>query len=327
MGKHTAQPRSIPTIMPFQTTSKIWHNGNLIPWEQANIHVMSHVIHYGSSVFEGIRCYRQPQGSAIFRLPEHMQRLLDSAKIYRMEMPFTLEELCAGAVELIEANGVAPCYIRPIALRGYGEIGVSPKGSPVEVYIANFPWGKYLPGNGGADVCVSSWNRLAPNTMPALAKAAGNYMNSQLIHMEAEVNGYQEGIGLDVNGLVSEGSGENIFIVRNGVIFTPPLANSALSGITRDSVLTIARHLGMTVTEQPLPREVLYIADEVFFTGTAAEVQPIRSVDRIVVADGKTGEITKKIADEFFGIANGLKPDRFGWLTPVKVKASEPVSA
>jgi branched-chain amino acid aminotransferase len=327
MGKHTAQSRSIATIMPFQTTSKIWHNGNLIPWEQANIHVMSHVIHYGSSVFEGIRCYRQPQGSAIFRLPEHMQRLLDSAKIYRMEMPFTLEELCAGAVELIEANGVAPCYIRPIALRGYGEIGVSPKGSPVEVYIANFPWGKYLPGNGGADVCVSSWNRLAPNTMPALAKAAGNYMNSQLIHMEAEVNGYQEGIGLDVNGLVSEGSGENIFIVRNGVIFTPPLANSALSGITRDSVLTIARHLGMTVTEQPLPREVLYIADEVFFTGTAAEVQPIRSVDRIVVADGKTGEITKKIADEFFGIANGLKPDRFGWLTPVKVKSTEPVTA
>ena len=190
---------------------------------------MSHVIHYGSSVFEGIRCYRQPQGSAVFRLPEHMQRMLDSAKIYRMELPFTLEELCAGAVELIEANGVTPCYIRPIALRGYGEIGVSPKGSPIEVYIANFPWGKYIPGNGGADVCISSWNRLAPNTMPALAKAGANYMNSQLIHMEAEVNGYAEGIGLDVNGLVSEGSGENIFVVRNGVLYTPPLANSALS--------------------------------------------------------------------------------------------------
>jgi branched-chain amino acid aminotransferase len=197
----------------------------------------------------------------------------------------------------------------------------------VDVYIANFAWGKYLAGHGGVDVCVSSWNRLAPNTMPSLAKAGANYMNSQLIHMEAEVNGYQEGIALDVDGLVSEGSGENIFVVRNGVLFTPPLANSALSGITRDSVLTIARHLGLTVTEQPLPRELLYIADEVFFTGTAAEVQPIRSIDRIVVADGKPGEITKKIADEFFGIANGLKPDRFGWLTPVKVDASETVTA
>jgi branched-chain amino acid aminotransferase len=313
--------------MPIQATSKIWHNGNLIPWEQANIHVMSHVIHYGSSVFEGIRAYGQPHGSAVFRLPEHMQRLLDSAKIYRMEIPFDLEELCAGVVNLIEANGVAPCYIRPIALRGYGEIGVSPKGSPVEVYIANFPWGKYITGHGGADVCISSWNRLAPNTMPSLAKAGANYMNSQLIHMEAEINGYAEGIGLDVNGLVSEGSGENIFIVRNGVIYTPPLSNSALSGITRDSVLTISRHLGLTVKERSLPRELLYIADEVFFTGTAAEVQPIRSIDRILIADGKPGEITKKIGDEFFGIANGLKPDRFGWLTPVKVNATEPVGA
>ena len=313
--------------MPIQTTSKIWHNGALIPWEQATLHVMSHVIHYGSSVFEGIRCYGQPQGSAVFRLPEHMQRLLDSAKIYRMEIPFTLEELCAGVVDVIESNDVSPCYIRPIALRGYGEIGVSPKGTPVEVYIANFPWGKYIAGHGGADVCISSWNRLAPNTLPSLAKAGANYMNSQLIHMEAEINGYAEGIALDVNGLVSEGSGENIFVVRNGVLFTPPLANSTLSGITRDSVLTIARHLGLAVTEQALPRELLYIADEVFFTGTAAEVSPIRSIDRIVVADGKPGEITKKIADEFFAIANGLKPDRFGWLTPVKVTASEPVTA
>jgi len=313
--------------MPIQPTSKIWHNGNLIPWEQANIHVMSHVIHYGSSVFEGIRCYGQPQGSAIFRLPEHMQRLLDSAKIYRMVIPYTLEELCAAVVDVIEANGIAPCYIRPIVLRGYGEIGVNPKGSPIEVYIANFPWGKYVAGQGGADVCVSSWNRLAPNTMPALAKAGANYMNSQLIRMEADCNGYVEGIALDVNGLVSEGSGENVFVVRNGVLYTPQLGNSALSGITRDSVMAIARHLGYTVTEQPIPREMLYIADEVFFTGSAAEVTPIRSVDRIVVGDGKPGEITKKIADEFFGIANGLKPDRFGWLTPVKVNATAPVSA
>jgi branched-chain amino acid aminotransferase len=312
--------------MPIQKTSKIWHNGNLIPWEDANIHVMSHVVHYGSSVFEGIRCYAQPQGSAVFRLPEHMQRLLDSAKIYRMELPFSLDELCAAVVELIEANGVAPCYIRPIAIRGYGEIGVSPKGSPIEVYMANFPWGKYVAGTGGADVCISSWNRLAPNTMPALAKAGANYMNSQLIRMEAEVNGYVEGIGLDTSGLVSEGSGENIFLVRNGVLYTPPLANSALSGITRDSVLTIARHLGLAVTEQPIPREMLYIADEVFFSGTAAEVTHIRSIDRILIADGKIGEITRKIADEFFAIANGLKPDRFGWLTPVKVSATEPVT-
>ena len=313
--------------MPIQKTGKIWHNGNLIPWENATIHVMSHVIHYGSGVFEGIRCYAQPQGSAVFRLPEHMQRLIDSAKIYRMEIPFTLDELCAAAVDLVEANGIAPCYIRPIVLRGYGEIGVNPKGSPIEVYMANFPWGKYVAGTGGADVCVSSWNRLAPNTMPGLAKASANYMNSQLIRMEADTNGYVEGIALDVNGLVSEGSGENVFVVRNGVLYTPPLSNSALSGITRDSVLTIARHLGLAVTEQSIPREMLYIADEVFFSGTAAEVTPIRSVDRILVADGKPGEITRKIADEFFAMANGLKPDRFGWLTPVKVNATEPVSA
>ena len=255
--------------MPIQATSKIWHNGNLIPWEQANIHVMSHVIHYGSSVFEGIRCYAQPQGSAIFRLPEHMQRLLDSAKIYRIVVPFSLDELCAAVVDVIEANGVAPCYIRPIVLLGYGEIGVNPKGSPVEVYIVNYPWGKYVSGES-ADVCISSWNRLAPNTLPAMAKAGANYMNSQLIRMEAETNGYAEGIALDVNGQVSEGSGENVFVVRNGVIYTPTLGNSALSGITRDSVLTIARHLGFTVSEQAIPREMLYIADEVFFTGTAA---------------------------------------------------------
>jgi branched-chain amino acid aminotransferase len=313
--------------MPIQPTSKIWHNGNLIPWENATIHVMSHVVHYGSSVFEGIRCYTQPQGAAVFRLPEHMQRLIDSAKIYRMPLPYSLDELCAAVVDTIEANAIAPCYIRPIALRGYGEVGVNPKGSPVEIYIANYPWGKYVTGGDAADVCISSWNRLAPNTLPALAKAGANYMNSQLIRMEADINGYAEGIALDVSGYVSEGSGENIFIVRNGVLYTPPLSNSALSGITRDSVLTIARHLGLTVIEQSIPRELLYISDEVFFTGTAAEVSPIRSIDRIVIGEGKPGEITKRIADEFFGIANGLKPDKFGWLTPVKVASQEPVSA
>ncbi len=313
--------------MPIQPPANIWHeNGTLIPWEKAQIHVLSHVIHYGSSVFEGIRCYSQPQASAIFRLPEHMQRLLDSAKIYRMGLPYSLDQLCTGVVDLVEANETAPCYIRPIALRGYGEIGVNPKGSPIDVYIANFPWGKYVPGDEGADVCISSWNRAAPNTLPSLAKAGGGYLNSQLIRMEAEANGYVEGIALDVNGYLSEGSGENLFVVRNGVIYTTPLANSVLSGITRDSVLTLARHLGLPVVEQAMPRELLYIADEAFFTGTAAEVTPIRSVDRILVADGETGPITRQLADEFLGIATGLRPDRFGWLTPVKVSAEQPVS-
>ncbi|HEX3436827.1 MAG TPA: branched-chain amino acid transaminase [Pseudacidobacterium sp.] len=312
--------------MPIQPTSKIWHNGNLIPWDKAQIHVMSHVVHYGSSVFEGMRCYGQPQGAAVFRLPEHMQRLIDSGKIYRMKLPYSLDQLCSGVVELIEANGIAPCYIRPIALRGYGEVGVNPKNSPIEVYIINYPWGKYVGGDAGADVCISSWNRLAPNTMPSLAKAGANYMNSQLIRMEADTNGYAEGIALDTNGYLSEGSGENLFIVRNGVIYTTPLANSVLAGITRDSVLTLARHFGIPVVEQALPRELVYIADEVFFTGTAAEVTHIRSVDRILVADGNIGPITKQLADEFFGIANGLKPDRFGWLTPVNVNAEQTVA-
>ncbi len=312
--------------MPIQTTKHIWHNGKLLPWEQATIHIMSHVIHYGSSVFEGIRCYQTETGAAIFRLSEHMQRLLDSAKIYRMELPYTLEQLNAAVVNLVEANGVAPCYIRPIAIRGYGEIGVSPIGSPIEVYVANFPWGKYVAGDA-ADVCISSWNRLAPNTMPSMAKAGANYMNSQLIRMEAAANGYSEGIALDVNGYLSEGSGENLFIVRGGILYTTPLADSILSGITRDSVITLAKEMGYTIVEQSLPREMIYIADEVFFTGTAAEVTPIRSVDRILVKDGQVGPITKQLATEFFGITSGKRPDRYGWLTPVKVKASETVPA
>jgi len=304
--------------MPIQTTKNIWRNGRMIAWEDAHIHVMSHVVHYGTSVFEGLRCYTP----GIFRLQDHMQRLLDSAKIYRMPIGYSLEELCSAVVDLIEANGIAPCYIRPIAFRGYGEIGVNPLKAPVDVYIANFPWGKYVPGNEGADVCVSSWNRLAPNTMPSLAKAGANYMNSQLIRMEAEINGYSEGIALDVNGYLSEGSGENLFLVRGGVLFTSPLANSVLNGITRNSVLAIARSLDITVVEQPIPREMLYICDEAFFTGTAAEVTHLRSVDRIVVADGKMGPITSALHDEFFAIVNGVKPDPYGWLTPVKVPAA-----
>jgi branched-chain amino acid aminotransferase len=309
--------------MPITPTQNIWHNGNLIPWDKATIHVMSHVVHYGSSVFEGIRCYVP----GVFRLNEHMTRLIDSAKIYRMPVPYTVEQLSAAVVDVVEANGVVPCYIRPIAFRGYGEIGVNPLKSPVDVYIANFPWGKYVPGNEGADVCISSWSRLAPNTMPSLAKAGANYMNSQLIRMEAEINGYSEGIALDVNGYLSEGSGENLFLVRNGILYTTPLANSVLSGITRDSVMVLARQLGIEVVEQALPREMLYIADEAFFTGTAAEVTHLRSVDRILIGDGSMGPITSALHKAFFDIVNGAAPDRYNWFTPVNVRVAETVGA
>ncbi len=311
--------------MPIQPTTNIWHNGNLIPWDKAQIHVMSHVVHYGSSIFEGIRAYAQGSAASIFRLPEHMLRFEQSGKVYRMPLGYSVDQMCAAVVSVVEANGVAPCYIRPVAFRGYGEIGVNPLKSPVEVYIANYPWGKYVPGNNGADVCISSWNRLAPNTMPAMAKAGGNYMNSQLIRMEAEANGYDEGIGLDVNGYLSEGSGENLFLVRGGTLYTTPLANSVLNGITRDSILTLAKQLGIPVVEQAMPREMLYICDEAFFTGTAAEVTHLRSVDRILVGDGTMGPITKALHDEFFAIVNGTKPDRYNWLTPVNVRAAEPV--
>jgi len=245
---------------------------------------------------------------------------MDSAKIYRMPLPYSLEQLSEAVVEVVEANGVTPCYVRPIAFRGYGEMGVNPLKSPVEVYIANFPWGKYVAGQGGADVCVSSWNRLAPNTMPSLAKAGANYMNSQLIRMEAEVNGYVEGIALDTNGYLSEGSGENLFVVRGGVLYTTPLANSVLSGITRDSILVLARQMGIPVVEQALPREMLYICDEAFFTGTAAEVTHLRSVDRILVGDGSMGPITSALHKAFFDIVNGAAADQYNWLTPVKVR-------
>ena len=312
--------------MPIQKTDKIWHNGKLIPWDQATIHVMSHVVHYGSSVFEGVRCYAPPSGPAIFRAPEHMRRLLDSAKIYRIEVDYGIDELIAAMAEVVKTNGVWPCYIRPIVLRGYGEAGVHPLSSPIEVYIINYPWGKYLSSSGeGVDVCVSSWTRLAPNTLPGMAKSAANYMNSQLIKMEAIANGYVEGIALDVRGYVSEGSGENVFIVHNGVLQTAPLGNSVLPGITRDSVLQIARDLGIPVVEQGIPREMLYIADEAFFTGTAAEVTPIRSVDKISVGKGSTGPITTEIQREFYAIVRGEKPDRFHWLTPVEVGSKQPV--
>jgi branched-chain amino acid aminotransferase len=312
--------------MAIEKTDKIWHNGKLINWDDATIHVMSHVVHYGSSVFEGIRCYAPPSGPAIFRAEDHMQRLLDSAKVYRIDVPFTREELVKAMLETVGRNGVWPCYVRPVVLRGYGEAGVNPFNSPTEVYIINYPWGKYLGGEGeGVDVCVSSWTRLAPNTLPAMAKAGANYMNSQLIKMEAIVNGYVEGIALDANGFVSEGSGENLFVVHREKLITAPLGNSVLPGITRDSILQIARDLNIPIVEQMIPREMLYISDEAFFTGTAAEVTPIRSVDKIKIGKGGMGPITRALQKEFYAIVRGEKADRHRWLTSVPVRSKQPV--
>jgi len=306
----------------LKATEKIWHNGTLIPWNEAKIHVLSHVLHYGSSVFEGIRCYNTPSGPAIFRGPEHMRRLLDSAKIYRMAVPFTVDQLVAGMHQVVAANKMESCYVRPLAFRGYGDLGVLPtKDTPIETYMACWEWGKYLGPEAmeeGVDVCISSWTRIAPNTLPALSKAAGNYLNSQLIRMEAHANGYAEGIALDAAGYISEGSGENIFVIRDGKIVTPPLGASVLPGITRDSVITLARELGYVVNEALVPREMLYVADEVFFTGTAAEVSPIRSVDKIPVGAGKRGPITAKLQAAFFDIVEGRAVDKRGWLAPVK---------
>lgn len=317
--------------MAIQATEKIWHNGKLILWKDATIHVMSHVVNYGSSVFEGIRCYSHPDGPAIFRLHEHMQRLVNSAKIYRIESAYNVEQLCDAAVELVGHNGVWPCYLRPIIMRGYGEAGVNPFNSPTEVYMVNYPWGKYL-GHGdvteGVDACVSSWNRIAPNTMPAMSKAGANYMNSQLIKMESILNGYVEGIALDVNGYVSEASGANIFVVSQGKLITPPLGNSVLPGITRDALFSLAEDLGVPVVEQMVPREMLYIADEVFFCGTASEITPIRSVDKIKVNNGVTGPVTLALQREFFGLIHGTLADRHHWFTkvPVKNAAKQPVA-
>lgn len=302
-------------------TDKIWHNGRFIPWADATIHVLSHVVSYGSSVFEGIRCYATPAGPAIFRLREHVRRMVDSAKIYRMEnIGYSAEQLGDAMLELVRVNKMDACYIRPIVIRAYGDIGVNPLNNPIDVYVACWSWGKYLGEEAiseGVDVCVSSWNRIAPNTLPALAKAGANYMNSQLIKMEALANGYSEGIALDSGGFVSEGSGENIFVVRDGKILTPPLGASVLPGITRDSVLTLARELGIPVVETIIPREMLYIADEVFFSGTAAEITPIRSIDKIKIGSGRRGPVAEKLQKEFFGVVNGSRGDRFGWLTPV----------
>ena len=306
-------------------TEKIWHNGKFIRWQDASIHVLSHVVSYGSSVFEGIRCYETTSGPAIFRLREHVRRLIDSAKIYRVDTGFSIDQLSQAMIDVVAVNKMKSCYIRPIVLRGYGDIGVLPRNNPIETYIACWEWGKYLGADAlaeGVDVCISSWTRNAPNTMPTLSKAGGNYLSSQLIRMEADANGYAEGIALDTSGFVSEGSGENIFVVRDGRIYSPPLSASVLAGITRDSLITLAREAGIEVVETNILREMLYIADEIFFTGTAAEVTPVRSIDKMKIGSGRRGPITEKLQSEFFGIVNGTASDRFTWLTPVPLTVS-----
>ena len=301
-------------------TSKIWRDGELLNWEDATIHVMSHVVHYGSSVFEGVRCYQTPTGGAVFRLREHMRRLVESAKIYRFPMRYSVEDLMQATVDTIAANGLEECYIRPIVVRTGEQMGFYPVGVPAEVFIICWKWGHYLGHDAlanGVDVRVSSWRRAAPDTFPTMAKAGGNYLNSQLSKVEAKQDDYSEGIMLDSFGFVSEGSGENLFMVRDGVLYTSQMSNAILHGITRDTVITLARALGMEVRETQLPREFLYLADEVFFSGTAAEITPVKSIDRLPVGDGKPGPATLAIQQAFMGIAKGQVTDRFGWLTPV----------
>jgi branched-chain amino acid aminotransferase len=301
-------------------TAKIWRDGELVNWEDATIHVMSHVVHYGSSVFEGIRCYETPSGGAVFRLRDHMRRLLDSCRIYRMPIKWSLDELVQATVDTVAANELRACYLRPVVVRTGEQMGFYPVGVPVETFVIAYNWGAYLGHEAlveGVDVAVSSWRRAAPDTFPTLAKAGGNYLNSQLSKVEAKQDGYAEGIMLDSFGFVAEGSGENLFLVRDDVLYTPPMSAGILHGITRDSVIRIARDLGYEVREQTLPREMLYVADELFFTGTAAELTPIRSVDRIEVGSGKPGPATLAIQDRFMAIAKGRIPDPYGWLTPV----------
>lgn len=304
-----------------EVAKKIWHNGKFVDWNDANIHVMSHVIHYASSVFEGIRCYSTPNGPAVFRLREHIERLRNSAYVFRMELDYSVDDLVNACIETVRVNDFQECYLRPLVMRGYGPFGVNPLGNPIEIYIASWVWGKYLGAEAvesGVDVCISSWARMPANTLPATAKSAANYLNSQLIKMDAIKNGYSEGIALDGQGNVSEGSGENIFVIKDGVIYTPPLSSAVLPGITRDSVMQLARNLGYEVREQVMPRAALYIADEIFFTGTAAEVTPVRSIDKIKIGNGSRGLITAAIQKEFFAITSGEKEAPGNWLSFVK---------
>ncbi len=313
----------------LKASSKIWHNGELIPWDEATVHVCSHVMHYASAVFEGIRCYKTENGPAVFRLEEHIKRLVNSARIYRMPIDYDHDGLEEACLETIRANEMESCYIRPLVFRGYHSLGVNPLPCPIEVYIAVWEWGKYLGPEAleeGVDVTVSTWQRAAQNTFPGLAKCAANYMNAQLIKMEALEHGYSEGIALDTRGHVSEGSGANIFLVYAGRILTPSLAASVLPGITRDTVMKLAAELGYTAEEADIPREMLYIADEVFFTGTAAEITPIRSIDKVPVGIGRRGPITEALQTRFFDLVEGRAEDVYGWLTPVYSEVPETAS-
>ncbi len=299
------------------TASKIWMNGEMVDWQDAKIHALAHVVHYGTSVFEGIRAYNNDKGPCVFRLEEHVQRLIDSAKIYKMDIPYTKEEICDAIIETLKINNLTSCYIRPIAFRGYGELGVNPLNCPVDLLIAAWEWGSYLGEEGmniGVDVGVSSWRKPAPDTLPVMAKAGANYMNSQLAKIEAIDHGYDEAIMLDYQGFVAEGSGENIFLVEDETIYTPSLGSSILRGITRDSIIKLASSLGYEVIEETIGRERLYLADEIFFSGTAAEVTPIKSVDGRSIGIGKRGPVTEKLQKTFFEIAEAKKDDEFGWL-------------
>nr|ABZ08279.1 putative aminotransferase class IV [uncultured marine microorganism HF4000_APKG2M17] len=304
------------------TKADIWVNGEFVPFEDATVHVLTHAMHYGSSIFEGIRCYKTDKGSAIFRHPEHMQRLIDSGRIYRMDLGYTREELEQAVIDTVVRSGLDECYIRPLSFRGMGAMGVNPYNNPVDTIIAVWEWGAYLGAEAlenGVDVHVASWNRMAPNTFPSLAKAGGNYLNAGLVKMDAVLSGFTEGIMLSTDGHVAEGSGENLFLVKKGVLYTAPVTMSILPGITRDSIMTLAREMGLSIIEASIPREALYIADEVFFTGTAAEVTPVRSIDHHVIGEGRRGEITDRLQTAFFDIVHRGN-DPHGWLTPVPVR-------
>jgi len=300
---------------------KIWIDGKLVDWKKANIHIMSHVVHYGSCVFEGVRCYNVKETPAVFRLDSHIDRMYDSAKIYRMDIPYSKAQFIDAVLKVVKVNKLKSCYIRPFAFRGYGAMGLYPMKNPVSCAVAAWSWGSYLGDESlvkGISVRISSWQRPAPNTFPMLAKAGGNYLNGQLMKMEAVQNGFDEAIALDHYGYVSEGSGENVFMVKNGVIFTPPSNSAILAGITRHSIFVLARELGIEIRQQVLPREGLYIADEVFLSGTAAEIVPVSKIDNIVIGSGKRGPVTEMVQKAFFDILTGVTPDRFNWLTPVK---------
>jgi branched-chain amino acid aminotransferase len=307
-------------MSPFREDGTVWMNGEFVPWKDAKIHLASHVIHYGSSIFEGLRAYENPRGTAVFRLADHTRRLFNSAKIYRMDVPYTQDDFNKAILETVRVNRLKSCYIRPVVYRGYGSLGVDPFPNPVDCAVMAWEWGKYLGPEAlenGVDVCVSSWWRMAPNTFPALAKSGANYMNSQLIKMEALLDGYSEGIALNIRGHISEGSGENIFLVKDGRVTTPPLSSSVLPGITRDTIITLLGEMGIATVEDTIPREMLYIADEVFFTGSAAEVTPIRSIDKIAIGSGGRGPVTKKLQEAFFAYIRADREDTHGWMSYV----------